>query len=223
MIRQWMFFYWANQVAIVTNTIFFSYYFMPINSWFIMPCIIVGALCMAPVFFAFTLWSPIKNQGICHLFLRRLFFKKISMSLSVTLVGFAWAWWGGGMAILGGSVVASILGNIVFWMVKRHELSAVLPDIAATRKTHAARMECAPTAVSISGIAHSYCGDVMLSISETGFSPLPNPDQFMASTVSTVDVRHHDSFNPASGLPMVISVFDSQGNVYGTNSANGEY
>ena len=223
MIRQWMFFYWANHVAIVANAVCFSCYFMPIDSWFIMPCLIVGALCMVPVFFSFILWPSIKNKGICHLFLRQLFFKKISASLSVTLLGFAWAWWGGGMAILGGSVVASILGNIVFWMVKRHELSAVLPDIAAARQTHAARMECAPVADSISGVGYSYCGDVMSSISETSFSPLTNPAQFMTSTVSTVDVRHHDSFNPASGLPMVNSAFDSQGNVYGTNSANNGY
>lgn len=221
----WKCFFWINHAVIAVNAVLFSCFLIPNNSWYIMPCLIVTTMCMAPMFYSLILWSAIKDKNIGCLYLLRLFFRKTIVSLPLILLILAWAWWGGGMAIFGGGIVASWLGNIIFWMSKRHDLSAVLPETVTSRQPlhyrlpDVAGVEPTPIFSAMTGSMRG-CNNTDAIMSATG---TPS-DPFMVPTANTaVNVHLHDTFNPASGLPMVNSGFDSQGNVYGTSSSGSYY
>lgn len=223
----WKVFFWINHVFIALNAVVFSCFLMPISSWYIMPCLIVTALCMAPIFYSLMLWLAIKDRDIGHLYLFRLFFRKAVMSLPLILLIIAWSWWSGGMAIFGGGIVASWLGNIIFWTFKRHDLLAVLPETGESRQSVRHQLPDANGVVPVplfSAMTGSISGYVNTGATETHATPFAS----LAANISSVanvssDTQRYDTFNPASGLPMVNSAFDSQGNVYGTSSSCGHF
>ncbi|MGR7043403.1 hypothetical protein ACU63Y_20735 [Klebsiella aerogenes] len=222
MIRQWMFLYWVNHFIIAANAIYFSYCFMPIDSWFVMPCLIVSVMCMVPMFFSFTCWSALRVNNDYDLYLLNIFFKKVIVSTPFILLIFAWAWWGGGMAILVGSVIASWLGNIVFWVVDQDALSAVLPERTASRQC-SFRGNQADAAVSVYMSNFSGAGNTMLDggcCNKNNEYVNTSVSVGYSTTNTMADTSRYDSFNPASGLPMAGSGFDVQGNTYGTNSSD---
>lgn len=220
----WKFFFWGNHAVIAVNTFLFSCFLIPIDSWYIMPCLIVTAICMAPIFYSLILWSVIKGKNIGHLYLCRLFFRKTIMSLPLVLLIFAWSWWGGGMAILVGGIVASWLGNIIFWTSKRHDLSAVLPEMVVSRQplryqlTGATAGGHEPVLSAMVGSMQD-CGNNTVGMTNAADI---HSTPYMASAAN-IDTHRYDAFNPASGLPMVNSAFDYHGNAYGTSSAIGDF
>ena len=220
-----MFFYWVNHFVIAANAIYLSYCFMSFDSWFVMPCLIVSVMCMVPMFFSFIYWPALKVVSDNNLYLCKVFQKKVIASIPFVLLIFVWAWWGGGMAILVGSVVASWFGNILFWVVGQDAMSVVLPKITVRKQTlrpgHFPCMAGAGDAPTFSGTRDtmSDSGCCNKNDENKGMS-VP----FVFSTTNTTSDAHcHSNFNPASGLPMVNSGFDIQGNTYGTTSSDNNY
>lgn len=128
MIRKWMLCYWINYVIIVFNAILFSSAFISISYLNITPCVISFVICMVPMAFSLVSWSAIRKLDANHVYLDSVFVKKAVVSFFTIIVILAWSWWGGGLAVLGGSIVASWSGWLIFWMVGKKDLSCLFPE-----------------------------------------------------------------------------------------------
>lgn len=128
MIRKWMLCYWINYVVIFFNAILFSGNFISISYLNIMPCVISFTLCMVPMVFSLVSWSAIRKLDANHVYLDNVFMKKMVVSFFTIVAILAWSWWGGGLAVLGGSIVASWSGWFIFWMVGKKDLSCLFPE-----------------------------------------------------------------------------------------------
>ena len=128
MIRKWMLCYWINYVVIILNAVLFFNVFISIGYLNITPCVISFALCMVPMVFSLVSWSAIRELDANHVYLDNLFMKKSAVSFFTIIVILAWSWWGGGVSVLGGSIVASWSGWLIFWMVGKKDLSCLFPE-----------------------------------------------------------------------------------------------
>lgn len=117
MIRKWMLFYWINYVVILFNAILYSITFISISYLNVMPSVISFIISMVPMFFSLVSWPAIRKLDANHVYLDNVFMKKMVVSLFTIVVILAWSWWGGGLALLGGSIVASWSGWFMFWIV----------------------------------------------------------------------------------------------------------
>ena len=226
MIKKWQWMYWINHFIVAANAFVFIYACSAVDTWYVMPCVIVTILSLAPVFISYLYWPVIKRVDVSAQYFNDLFVKKVSVSLPLILIIQTWSWWGGGAAILGGSIIASWLGNAVFWFVGAKDLNCVLPAVSnigaeygraqiADNVFH--QINSASDLPMTAGANNAYYS-VNSVRRDVGVMPL------ISSATSTLsEVSHHEIFNPASGLPMVNSSFDCHGNVYGTTSTGSDY
>lgn len=128
MIRKWMLFYWINYVVILFNAILYSITFISISYLNVMPSVISFIISMVPMFFSLVSWPAIRKLDANHVYLDNVFMKKMVVSLFTIVVILAWSWWGGGLALLGGSIVASWSGWFMFWIVGKKDLSCLFPE-----------------------------------------------------------------------------------------------
>ncbi|WP_158784341.1 hypothetical protein [Pantoea sp. BAV 3049] len=128
MIRKWMLCYWINYVVIILNAILFLSTFISISYLNITPSVISFVICMVPMVFSLVSWSAIRKLDANHVYLDSLFMKKSAASLFTIIVILAWSWWGGGLAVLVGSIVASWAGLFIFWLVGKKDFSCLFPE-----------------------------------------------------------------------------------------------
>lgn len=129
MMHKWKILFWLHWSLVVLNAVALMWFLIPVNSWFVMPCIIVTAMSVAPIFFSVVLWKELSGNEITQKYLNTLMLTKSLFSVSVMLLFYAWFWWSMNVnALLLGSVMTSWLGNAVFWFVRNKDLAVILPE-----------------------------------------------------------------------------------------------
>ncbi|ELY5940675.1 hypothetical protein SNN83_003803 [Cronobacter malonaticus] len=126
--KKWKFLYWLNHIAVITNALLYLYNTLGVCD--ALNFIVATILSIAPVFISCLYWPVIFRVDVSSQYFNNLFTRKVSRSLPLILLIQAWSWWGGGVAILGGSIIASWLGNAVFWFVGAKDLNCVLPEVS---------------------------------------------------------------------------------------------
>lgn len=241
MIKKWEILYWLNLFAILINWSVVSSMAIPLDSWFIMPCMIILIMsCVPPAVMSLAVWRKLRGKDIGSVYLNALFVRKAKFSFSVLLILLGWFWWANSLtAILFGTVMASWVSAVVFWRVGNKDLDAILPEVKYNRnKPHATATEIQScnntTSHPIFNLSYGiesapelhYANEGLLNLtSNISNSSHSNTPSIYNPLVSNFE----DSFsmssaiNPASGMPMVNDAVDCYGNVYGTNSAESGY
>lgn len=217
MIQKWEILYWLNLFAILINWSVVSSRAIPLDSWFIMPCMIILIMsCVPPAVMSLAVWRKLRGKDIGSVYLNALFARKAKFSFSVLGVLLGWFWWSNSFtAILFGTVIASWMSALVFWLVGSKDLDAVLPEAKNNTMVNftfnfSRGIESVPTL--------HYANECLsnLTSNASNFSDSSSFNSYSSSFENSSPTS--PTINPASGMPMVNDSFDIHGDVYGTNS-----
>ncbi|KML22946.1 hypothetical protein VL10_14725 [Leclercia adecarboxylata] len=220
--HKWKIMFWLHWSLVVLNAVALMWFLIPVDSWFVMPCIIVTAMSVAPLFFSAIVRKKLDEKNIGAVYLNSLMRKKCLSAMAIMLIFYAWFWWSiNANALLFGSVITSWLGNAVFWFVRHKDLVAILPALKSASK---------PTQFN-----SLIVNDMGLTVGADGYN-VPSPNVYLncvypssgsenipfksAGMCDAPPIYDHLNYvNPASGLPMIGGVggIDVNGNTYGTD------
>lgn len=233
MMKKWVFYMWLDWLFIVPAIALNFFMTLRAGEWFFVPGIISFVLSFIPLMIWFSLWGEIKDTTAGDVYLCSVFSKKSLSALPIFLIGYCLIFHSNNvMALLVGTPIITLLSSMVFLLVKKIDLSAVIS--MDMRNNFALSTE-------------GFGGMHSLTIGEIGYTDtLSQGNRLFVSNVGVEEEllqSHHfykkstpefllekNSYfeslnveiNPSSGLP-VFGGIDTDGNPYGAKNYNLEF